>query len=70
MIPWNPGAVVIGPGGTRAYYYLGALRALAEAGVLADVQTWIGVSAGAMSVTGCPRDSEIRYPSPVDPVFG
>jgi hypothetical protein len=29
-----------------------------------------GVSAGAISVSGCPSDAEIRYPSPVDPVFG
>lgn len=48
MIPWIPGAVVIGPGGTRAYYYLGALRALAEAGVLNDVHMWVGVSAGSL----------------------
>lgn len=48
MIPWNPGAVVIGPGGTRAYYYLGALRALEESGHLAEVTTWVGVSAGAL----------------------
>lgn len=48
MIPWNPEAVVIGPGGTRAYYYIGAMRALEEAGMFSDVQTWIGVSAGAL----------------------
>jgi predicted acylesterase/phospholipase RssA len=48
MIPWNPEAVVLGPGGTRAYYYIGALRALEQAGRLADVRHWVGVSAGAL----------------------
>jgi NTE family protein len=48
MIPWNPHALVIGPGGTRAYYYLGALRALSENQLLNDIHTWVGVSAGAL----------------------
>ena len=48
VVPWNPGAVVIGPGGTRAYYYLGALRALEESGRLSEVTTWVGVSAGSL----------------------
>lgn len=48
MIPWKPEAVVLGPGGTRMYYYVGALRALEKRGWLTEVRHWVGVSAGAL----------------------
>jgi len=48
MIPWKPEVVIIGPGGSLAYYYVGALQALEEHGYLQNVHTYIGVSAGAL----------------------
>jgi predicted acylesterase/phospholipase RssA len=48
MIPWTPNVVVIGPGGTFAYYYIGALQALSDNGYLESVTTMVGVSAGSL----------------------
>jgi predicted acylesterase/phospholipase RssA len=44
---WRPRVLVLGPGGTKGFSLLGALVALDDAGYLAEVDTYCGVSVGS-----------------------
>lgn len=46
--PWKPKYVVLGPGGVKGMYLLGALHRLYSQGRLDEVRGWAGASVGAM----------------------
>jgi len=48
MENWKPNVILIGPGGSRGFLYIGCLKRLfEEKDFLNDVKTWIGCSVGA-----------------------
>lgn len=49
MDMWNPRVIVLGPGGSKGIQQLGFLAPLEDAGLLDGVDTWCGVSVGALS---------------------
>jgi len=48
MQMWSPEVLVVGPGGIKAFYILGALRRLEEERKLENINTYFGVSAGSI----------------------
>lgn len=47
-IPWSPKILVLGPGGVKGFYIMGALLYLEKCGWLSDLHTCVGVSIGAV----------------------